>query len=89
MQEEDVKVSTGIPVIDQLIDGLRWGDNVVWQVTTPLEYRWLVSAFVQDAAKKQIEIIYMHFDSYEIPGISCPPRDLDPPVGPFNRFPDN
>jgi len=70
MNEEKTKLSTGMPIIDQLIDGLRWGDNVVWQVTTSLEYSWLVSPFVQEAAKKGVNIIYMHFDAYEIPGTS-------------------
>ncbi|HPD60461.1 MAG TPA: PEP/pyruvate-binding domain-containing protein [Thermodesulfobacteriota bacterium] len=70
MDEEKTKLSTGVPVIDQLIDGLRWGDNVVWQVTTALEYSWLVAPFIQEAAQKGVNIIYMHFDSYEIPGTS-------------------
>jgi hypothetical protein len=70
MNQEAKKLSTGIPVIDNLIDGLRWGDNVVWQVTTALEYSWLVSPLVHDAVQKGVEIIYMHFDSYEIPGTS-------------------
>jgi hypothetical protein len=25
-------ISTGLPGLDRIIDGLRWGDNVVWQV---------------------------------------------------------
>jgi len=70
MTEERAAVSTGIPVIDDIIDSLRWGDNVVWQVTTALEYSWVVSPLVEDAAKRGIEILYMHFDAYEIPGIA-------------------
>ena len=70
MNEEIVKVSTGIPVIDHLIDGLRWGDNVVWQVTTPVEYFWLVSHFIHEAVKQGVDIYYVHFLPYEIPGIS-------------------
>lgn len=70
MTETPEKLSTGVPVIDQLLDGLRWGDNVVWQMTTPLEYSWVAGPLVQDAAKKGVEIVYMHFDSYEIPGIA-------------------
>jgi len=80
MDEKPVKVTTGIPVIDELIDGLRWGDNVVWQVTTTLEYSWLVRPFVEDAAQKGVEIIYIHFDEFTIPKISshCRVVTIDP-----------
>jgi len=85
--KEEIKVSTGIPVINSLIDGLRWGDNVVWQVTTPLEYSWLVRPLVKDASKQGIEIIYIHFDSYSIPGISshCKVISIDLTKG-FDHF---
>lgn len=84
---KEVKVSTGIPVIDELLDGLRWGDNVVWQVTTTLEYTWLVCPFVEDAAEKGVEIIYIHFDAFTIPGISplCKVVNIDPTQG-FDYF---
>jgi len=87
MDEKKIKVSTGIPVIDELIDGLRWGDNVVWQVTSALEYSWLVRPFVEDAVKKKIDIIYIHFDEYAISGISphCKIINIDPTQG-FDYF---
>ena len=87
MNEETIKLSTGIPVIDDLIDGLRWGDNVVWQVTTALEYSWLVPPLVHDAVRTGVEIIYMHFDSYEIPGIlpHCEVITIDRTQG-FDHF---
>ena len=85
--DKEVKVGTGIHVIDELLSGLRWGDNVVWQVTTALEYSWLVRPFVEDAAEKSIEIIYIHFDAFTIPGISphCKVVTLDPTQG-FDYF---
>jgi len=87
MKSEEVKVSTGIPVIDGLISGLRWGDNVVWQVTTTLEYSWLVGPFVEDATAKDIEIIYINFDTYSIPVITphCKVVPIDPTQG-FDYF---
>ena len=87
MSKEEIKVSTGIPVIDALLDGLKWGDNVVWQVTTTVEYSWLVRPFVEDAAEKGMEIIYIHFDAYTIPGISphCKVVTIDPTQG-FDYF---
>jgi hypothetical protein len=87
MKGEEVKVSTGVPVIDGLISGLRWGDNVVWQVTTTLEYSWLVGPFVEDATAKDIEIIYINFDAYSIPVITphCKVVPIDPTQG-FDYF---
>jgi len=87
MKQEGLKLSSGTPVIDELVDGLRWGDNVVWQVTTTLEYSWLVRPFVEDAAKKGLTIIYIHFDEYAIPRISshCKVVVIDPTQG-FDYF---
>ena len=84
MDEKKIKVSTGILVIDELIDGLKWGDNVVWQVTSTLEYSWLVRPFVADALKKGIDIIYIHFDEYAISGISPPGKII--PIDPTQGF---
>lgn len=74
------KITTGTPVIDELIDSLRWGDNVVWRVTNTLEYSWLVRSFVESAVKNGIDIIYVHFDEYAIPGIpeNCKTVNIDP-----------
>jgi len=87
MSEKEIKVSTGVPVIDELIDGLKWGDNVVWQVTSALEYSWLVLPFVEDASAKGIDIIYIHFDQYAIPEIfpKCKVIEIDPTEG-FDYF---
>lgn len=87
METGEITVSTGVPVIDELIGGLRWGDNVVWQVTTTLEYSWLVRPFIEDAAAKGIAIIYIHFDVYSLPGIipHCRVIKIDPAQG-FDYF---
>ena len=87
MGEQEIKVSTGISVIDELIDGLKWGDNVVWQVTSTLEYSWLVRPFVENAVEKGVDIIYIHFDEYAISGISshCKVITIDPTQG-FDYF---
>ena len=80
MQEAEYKVTTGIPVIDDLIGGIRWGDNVVWQVTNTLEYSWFVRPFVEQAVADGIKVIYVHFDEWSIPGISehCTVVTIDP-----------
>ncbi len=80
MNVKYINITTGVPVIDELIDGIRWGDNVVWQVTSTLEYSWLVKPFVESAYRSGIKIIYIHFDEFMIPQISdkCKVISIDP-----------
>ena len=40
------RASTGVFGLDRIFDGLRLGDNVVWQVDSLSQYRKLVQPFV-------------------------------------------
>jgi hypothetical protein len=53
--------STGWDKLDAVIDHLRMGDNVVWQVDTIDEYQKLVSLFVNRAAANSERVVYMRF----------------------------
>lgn len=55
------RVSTGLSQLDRLLDDLRIGDNVVWRVNNPDDYRHLVSSFVNAANRQQRDIIYVRF----------------------------
>ena len=54
-------VSTGWPSLDEIIDQLRRGDNVVWQVDEIEDYQRLVMPFVKSAAERGDRVIYMRF----------------------------
>ena len=54
-------VSTGWESLDHIIDHLRRGDNVVWQVDDMDAYRKLVSFFVNHAAAANEKVVYMRF----------------------------
>ena len=41
------KVKSGMPGLDSVLDYIRLGDNVVWQVTDLEEYRYFVIPFVR------------------------------------------
>ena len=45
-------VSTGISGLDHVIDSLRLGDNVVWQVTDLSEYRQVVRPYLRQALQE-------------------------------------
>ncbi len=58
-------ISTGIKGLDEIITGLRVGDNVVWQIDDIKDYAGLVKPFVRQALKDNKKIIYMRFASHE------------------------
>ncbi|MDD5017059.1 MAG: PEP/pyruvate-binding domain-containing protein [Eubacteriales bacterium] len=59
------KVSTGLSGLDQIIDKLRLGDNVVWKVDSVLNYKKLVAFYVAQAISDNRKIIYVRFGIHE------------------------
>jgi hypothetical protein len=57
--------TTGIDGFDGVIDGLRIGDNVVWQVDDIDEYRFFAHAFAQRSLQDGRNLIYMRFAQHE------------------------
>ncbi|MFT4294999.1 MAG: PEP/pyruvate-binding domain-containing protein [Micropruina sp.] len=82
------RASTGIPGLDDTIDHLRIGDNVVWQVDSVADFQAVVAPFVARARADGRRLVYLSFgartpllddlDSVEV-------HTLDPSVG-FERF---
>jgi len=69
------RASTGLPGLDKVLDQLRLGDNVVWQVDSIDDYRHFVEPFVNQALAENRRVIYMRFGQHpEIikphPGVS-------------------
>lgn len=58
-------ISTGIRGLDNVITGLRAGDNVVWQIDDIKDYIDLVRPFAWQALKEHKRIIYMRFASHK------------------------
>ena len=54
-------VSTGWASLDSIIDHLRRGDNVVWQVDAIDDYQRLVTAFVNSALAAGERVVYFRF----------------------------
>jgi len=57
-------VSTGWESLDSIIDHLRRGDNVVWQVDAIDDYQRLVTAFVNKALANQERVVYFRFSRH-------------------------
>jgi len=58
-------MSTGHESLDNIISGLRIGDNVVWQVDNLDDYRQVVDLFVERALKDKKKLVYMRFADHE------------------------
>ena len=59
------KVSTGLKGFDEVIDHLRFGDNVVWQVDSVSDYKKMVDCFVESAVAENVSLVYIRFANHE------------------------
>ncbi|MGE5391633.1 MAG: PEP/pyruvate-binding domain-containing protein [Deltaproteobacteria bacterium] len=82
------RISTGLAGLDRILDGLRMGDNVVWQVDHIQDYRHFVTPLLIQAAADERKVIYFRFGKHP-PVIDSDPRvtvyELDPDTG-FEAF---
>lgn len=53
--------STGQQAVDAVIDGLRSGDNVVWQVDSIDDYLYFARPFIDRAVAEKRKVVYMRF----------------------------
>ncbi|MBW7572121.1 PEP/pyruvate-binding domain-containing protein [Caproiciproducens faecalis] len=59
------RVSTGLGGFDRVIDSLRLGDNVVWQVDAVADYQKMAELFVRQAKQDRRKLIYFRFAAHE------------------------
>ncbi len=53
------RVSTGLNGLDEMLDSLRIGDNVVWRVSDLTDYRRFVTPFIASATAAGRQVIYL------------------------------
>ncbi len=81
-------ISSGIPALDSVIEGLRIGDNVVWQVDDVANYLRVVHPFVNKALRNGRTVVYVRFAPGQAilrgaAGLVC--EEVDPAHG-FDSF---
>lgn len=59
------RASTGLSELDEVIDGLRIGDNVIWQVDDIESYERFVVRFVEQARIEDCKILYIRFADHK------------------------
>jgi len=79
--------STGIPGLDRVLDNLRSGDNVVWQVRNTEDYQYFVNAFVNQALIEKRKVVYLRFAHHSpvLDGMMVKTYRLNPKIG-FEAF---
>ncbi|MHB9037800.1 MAG: PEP/pyruvate-binding domain-containing protein [Armatimonadota bacterium] len=83
-------VSSGIEQLDEVVQGLRLGDNVVWQVDDLEDYTFFVRPFVERALADGREVVYLRFAPHEpvvdvVPGLEVIEVDPSPGFDYFSR----
>jgi len=82
------KVQSGINALDQVLQGLRLGDNVVWQVDALDDYLHFAEPFINQALADRRKCIYLRFAPHApvlAPGPGLQIIELDPIPG-FDIF---
>ena len=59
------RVKSGIPGLDEALDNIRLGDNVVWNVTNLNEFSYFVEPYVKQAKKDNRNLIYIRFANHQ------------------------
>jgi hypothetical protein len=61
----NTRASSGLLSLDRVIDDLRFGDNVVWQVDNIDSYRYFGRFFIKEALRTCHRVIYVRFGQHE------------------------
>ncbi|MCR4923788.1 MAG: PEP/pyruvate-binding domain-containing protein [Lachnospiraceae bacterium] len=59
------RIKSGIPAMDEALDNIRLGDNVVWRVSDLKQFKLFMEPYVEQAIMDKRNIIYLRFASHE------------------------
>jgi pyruvate,water dikinase len=59
------RIESGLPQVDEILDHIHIGDNVVWQVSEVNEFRYFAEIFARQAIKDGRKVIYIRFAQHE------------------------
>jgi pyruvate,water dikinase len=58
---ESPPVHSGLSALDEVLQGLRYGDNVVWQVDCLEDYQHFAQPFASRALREERDLVYVRF----------------------------
>src|SRR5512136_735538 len=88
MKTNAVVLSSGMPGLDRVLQGLLPGDNVVWEVDDVADYLPVLGPFASEAGRLKRKLTYFRFARHAPllnEGCGADIRVLDPQEG-FERF---
>ncbi len=59
------ELSTGLVALDSVINHLREGDNVVFQVDSVADFQQFVTPYVEQALREERDVVYMRFADHK------------------------
>ena len=68
-------IHSGIEALDEVLQGIRLGDNVVWQVDRLEDYRYFAEPFAEAAIAAHRRLVYLRFASH--PPVLAPRPGLE------------
>lgn len=72
---ESFPLHSGIPALDEVVQGLRLGDNVVWQVDSLDDYRYFAQPFADQGLAEGRRVVYLRFAPH--PPVLAPREGLE------------
>ncbi|MCR5796326.1 MAG: PEP/pyruvate-binding domain-containing protein [Eubacterium sp.] len=66
------RIKSGIPEMDEALDNIRLGDNVVWRVSDLSQFRLFMEPYIEQAKADKRKIIYFRFAKHEQLVEDCP-----------------
>ncbi|MEW6238008.1 MAG: PEP/pyruvate-binding domain-containing protein [Candidatus Omnitrophota bacterium] len=81
-------IRSGVPPLDEALQGIRLGDNVVWQIDRLEDYKYFARRFAVQAISDKRKLVYLRFASHSPilepqPGLTI--IEVDPSPG-FDYF---
>ena len=58
------RIQSGIPAMDEILDNIRLGDNVVWRVSDLEEFRLFLDPYLDQAVRDGRRVVYVRFASH-------------------------
>ncbi len=74
-KSQSSRINSGIQALDEVLQGIRLGDNVVWQVDSLEDYRYFAEPFAEAALVAHRRLIYLRFASH--PAVLAPRPGLE------------
>lgn len=62
---ETPRIRSGLTALDSVVEGIRLGDNVVWQIDQLEDYVHFARPFVEQSVEEGIRCIYVRFASHQ------------------------